>query len=658
MFKRFEKKPNGDDEAVRASDGGLPHTVTYTVDTEPFGPDAPKGCLRVHTAPDDESPVAGTVPCGTNVAALHLVPPSAGISAVFRATSGGKGKEKEAAKQLEVVAARCEWVFVRSPVRGYARRWTPKNVLQRKKYSGAVVSRGSLLRPSDEGHWEIVAPFSQGVSAHVQQAAFTTASTVVPLHETPPKIKKPARNALPPTNKYANHEAEKATNVRVLPKKLASKDADSSATNYEILSDTPDTATYMLACGNPNIDYAIRKEPSRTAPKVRELPDGGTIEATHRLSVRANNGETLEWLRIVAPVKGYVIFTLLDSYRRHVDRAARDRGCLWKPHGASKAAAPSASNYEILSDTPDAATYMLACGNPRIDYAIRGSPSRAMSEIHKLPDGGTIEATHRLSVRANNGETLEWLRIVAPVKGYVIFTLLDIYRQYVGQAARDRGCVWQRVHRAGVSAFSTANDEQPYVYPPSAVAEVCGAARIVQPPLPQSVFSVEECPICFWAPPKPQPPTADGSCGGAEEGNGDRFLFTLQCGHQLCTACGVTLARRRPQCPMCRTALGAAEVRALLRGATNAFAAPPPAITDHTGDDWSLEGARALVRAAWRTEEGGEAGTRRLMLRGADGSEVASNITASGDARISVSPGMAIVVNGSQIDTSQGCSQQ
>ena len=237
MFKRFEKKPNGDDEAVRAADGGLPHTVTYTVDTEPFVPDTPKGCLRVRTAPDDKSPVAGTVPCGADVSALHLVPPSAGISALFRAKSGGKGKEKEAAKQLEVVAARCEWVFVRSPVRGYARRWTPKNVLQRKKYSGAVVGRGSLLRPSDEGHWEIVTPASQGVSAHLQQAAFTTASTVVPLHQqTPPRIKKPARNAplpsaLPSTNKYANqnHEAEKAANDRVLPKKLASKAAASSA---------------------------------------------------------------------------------------------------------------------------------------------------------------------------------------------------------------------------------------------------------------------------------------------------------------------------------------------------------------------------------------------------------------------------------------------
>ena len=58
-----------------------------------------------------------------------------------------------------------------------------------------------------------------------------------------------------------------------------------------------------------------------------------------------------------------------------------------------------------------------------------------------------------------------------------------------------------------------------------------------------------------------------------------------------------------------------------------AVAGQAPAAADNTGDDWSLEGARALVRAAWRTEEGGEDGTRRLMLRRADGSEVASNIT-------------------------------
>ena len=233
MFKRRGKKSINEnensaegvpssregDEAVRTADGGLPHTVMYTVDTEPFGPDAPNGRLRVHTTPTDESPVAGTVPCGTNVATLHLVPPSAAISACPSpppassqssrdGKSGGKGKEKEAAaaKQLEALAARCEWVFVRSPVRGYARRMVPTAVLQREGYSGAVVGRGSLLRPSDEGHWEIVAPSSQGVSAHVQQAAFTTASTVVPLHETPPRIKKPARNALPPTNKYWSFE--------------------------------------------------------------------------------------------------------------------------------------------------------------------------------------------------------------------------------------------------------------------------------------------------------------------------------------------------------------------------------------------------------------------------------------------------------------------
>ena len=64
----------------------------------------------------------------------------------------------------------------------------------------AVVGRGSLLRPSDEGHWEIVAPSSQGVSVHVQQAAFATASTVVPLHQqisptTALKNKKPEEEA-------------------------------------------------------------------------------------------------------------------------------------------------------------------------------------------------------------------------------------------------------------------------------------------------------------------------------------------------------------------------------------------------------------------------------------------------------------------------------
>ena len=351
--------------------------------------------------------------------------------------------------------------------------------------------------------------------------------------------------------------------------------APSTANKYEVLSDTPEAAAYSLACGNPNVAFAIRGAPSRTAPEVHELRDGGVVAATHRLSVRTNNGETHEWLRVTAPVEGYVLFTLLDGYRQHVDQAARSRGSLWKLHvGTSKPAAPSAANFEVLADAPEAAAYSLACGNPNVAFAIRSAPTRDAPEVHELRDGGIVAATHRLSVRTNKGETHEWLRVTAPVKGYVLFTLLDSYRQHVDQAARSRGSLWKRIRDSDET--SSPSGEQPYVYPPpqnGADEGVrgrgghCVTHRIVQPTLPQSVFSVEECPICFWAPPKPQPPAAeaeDGGCGGGEEeGKGERFLFTLQCGHQLCTACAVTLARSRPQCPMCRTALEAAEVSAL-----------------------------------------------------------------------------------------------
>ena len=185
----------------------------------------------------------------------------------------------------------------------------PTAVLQREGYSGAVVGRGSLLKPSDEGHWEIVAPFSQGVSAHVQQAAFTTASTVVPLHQqtsspaSPPKNKKlveeEAAGCTPTASNGAQaHDDEmtpkksgdtckdKEVDTRVghaiggggaqgitsqnmiiessscsaaapLSKKTTNPTTNLATNTYEVLSDVPAVGTYIVAIGNPNVAFAV-----------------------------------------------------------------------------------------------------------------------------------------------------------------------------------------------------------------------------------------------------------------------------------------------------------------------------------------------------------------------------------------------------------------
>ena len=155
-----------------------------------------------------------------------------------------------------------------------------------------------------------------------------------------------------------------------------------------MLSDVPAVGTYAVAIGNPSVAFAVRGAPSRTASERHKLRDGAIASATYRLAVRAGD-ETFEWLRISAPVEGYVLFTLLDSYRQHVDQAARSRGSvLYLRAGTSKSA--SASSFKVLLDTPEAGAYILAIGNPKISFAIRGAPSRAASEVHELRDGAAL----------------------------------------------------------------------------------------------------------------------------------------------------------------------------------------------------------------------------------------------------------------------------
>ena len=160
--------------------------------------------------------------------------------------------------------------------------------------------------------------------------------------------------------------------------------------------------------------------------------------------------------------------------------------------------------------------------------------------------------------------------------------------------------------------------------------------------------------VAASAPPPPSPETSSGGTSKRQyptaacpiclddfdDKTGVRMTFLKNCGHAFCAGCIGKIAEVHYLCPICRQPM-----KEVSEACDRANA--------HDPGTWNLTAARQITFTLPDSS-----GQKRVRMRNSSGRVVDTNITVSQNAKITVSSGANIVINGQRVENPQECQHQ